>query len=423
MGEKKATNKSAEASTSNKCRRTRNKKKSKQGTNEKSKQRTNEKYKQRTNEKSKQETTAEDKPIHDFHEKKSGKEYFSRCSPPYFKTVMRELKPILGEQHMSRINDTPLAKWIDMPVLAISSGRIDYFLNRFQGDSCSFFVGDNITITFKSADFSIVLGLHHIGQPVDLDLKLESKFLTRHFDGKVTKANRIGIYEKLIFLARSDDECDIDDFVRTFILFIFNCIIFPTGNYITPGFIFPYLDDLTIFFKYAWGDVAFRFLYREICQIGKKLYVDGCTVGLMVLSIHPFCEEEKLLVDMNLVLNQETNRSEVKRFEKLVMKQMNDLKILRKRCAELEGEKVRRRMKGKRSVADKRDNVVESEEKVDKTEEKMTFESPHDSRANFGDFVDVVVNAVVSDLAKKKKELDESHSLNASVTNFSSNIQ
>ncbi|XP_073302013.1 uncharacterized protein [Primulina huaijiensis] len=134
-----------------------------------------------------------------------------------------------------------------------------------------------------------------------------------------------------------------------------------------------------------------------------------------VLSIHPFCEEEKLLVDMNLVLNHETNRSEVKRFEKLVMKQMNDSKILRKRCAELEGEKVRRRMKGKRSVADKRDHVVKSEEKVDKTEEKMTFESPHDARANFGDFVDVVVNAVVFDLAKEKKELDESHSLNETV--------
>ncbi|XP_075492161.1 uncharacterized protein LOC142530287 [Primulina tabacum] len=331
---------------------------------------------------------------------------------------MGELKSILGEQHMSRINDTPFAKWIDMSVLAISSGRIDYFLNRFQGDSCSFFVGDNITIPFKSADFSFVLGLHHIGQPVDLDLKMESKYLTRHFDGKVTNAKQIAIYEKLIFLARSDDECDIDDFVRTFILFIFNCIIFPTGNYITPGFIFPYLDDLTIFFKYAWGDAAFRFLYREICQIGKKLYVDGCTVGLMawlyeifpilgvrrglnvyprlfcwgkskislnaadteallkridstqVLSIHPFCEEEKLLVDMNIVLKQETNKSEVKRFEKLVMKQMNDIKMLRKRCAELEGEKVRRRMKGKMFVVDKRDNVVESEENVEKQKKR-----------------------------------------------------
>ncbi|XP_075499175.1 uncharacterized protein LOC142537552 [Primulina tabacum] len=340
---------------------------------------------------------------------------------------MGELKSILGEQHMSRINDTPFAKWNDLSVLAISCGRIDYFLNIFQGDSCSFFVGENITIPFKSADFSIVLGLHHVGQPVDLDLKLESKFLTRHFDGKVTNANRIAIYEKLIFLARIDDECVIDDFVRTFILFIFNCIIFPTGNYITHGFIFPYLDDLTIFFKYAWGDAAFRFLYREICQIGKKLYVDGCTVGLMawlyktvpvlgvrrglnvyprlfcwgknkiplnavdtetllkridstqVLSIHPFCEEEKLLVDMNLVLKKETNRSEVKRFEKLVMLQMNDIKMLRKRCSELKGEKIRRRMKGKRFVVDKRDNVVKSEEKVDKTEEKMTFEVAHDA--------------------------------------------
>ncbi|XP_073042283.1 uncharacterized protein [Primulina eburnea] len=97
------------------------------------------------------------------------------------------------------------------------------------------------------------------------------------------------------------------------------------------------------------------------------------------------------------------------------MKQMNELKILRKRCAELEGEKVRSRTKGKRSVADKRENVVESEEKVDKTEENVTFESPHDARANFGDFVDVVVNAVVFDLAKEKKELDESQFLNACV--------
>lgn len=155
-----------------------------------------------------------------------------------------------------------------------------------------------------------------------------------------------------MFLARSDDERDIDDFVRTFILLIFNCIIFLTDNYITPGFIFPYLDDLPMFSEYAWGDAAFRFLYREICQLGKKLYVDGCTVGLtawlyetvpvlgvrrdlniyprlfawarskiplnaaetatllkridstQVLSIRPFCEEEELLFAVNPVLKQ-----------------------------------------------------------------------------------------------------------------------
>ncbi|XP_073303026.1 uncharacterized protein [Primulina huaijiensis] len=237
MGGKKATNKSAEASTSNKCRRTRNTKKSKQGTNEKSKQ----------------ETTAEDKLIHDYHEKKSA--------------CLYEKVPVLGVK------------------------------------------------------------------------------------------------------------CGLNVYPRLF----------------------------------CWGKSKIPLNAAGTETLLKRID------STQILSIHPFFEEEKLLMDMNLVLNQETNRSEVKRFEKLVMKQMNDLKILRKRCAELEGEKVRRRMKGKRFVADKRDNVVESEEKVDKTEENMTFESPHDARANFGDFVDIVVNAVVSDLVKEKKELDESHSLNETV--------
>ncbi|KZV43672.1 hypothetical protein F511_00223 [Dorcoceras hygrometricum] len=68
-----------------------------------------------------------------------------------------------------------------MPDLAISSGRIDYFLNRFDVPSCSFLINDDVMIPFTSSDFSIVLGLHHSGQPVDLDLKMESRFLARHF--------------------------------------------------------------------------------------------------------------------------------------------------------------------------------------------------------------------------------------------------
>lgn len=90
------------------------------------------------------------------------------------------------------------------------------------------------------------------------------------------------------------------------------------------------------------------------------------------------------------------------------MKQMADLKILRKRCAELEGEIVRRRTKGKRFVVDESGNKVESEKKVDKANEKVNFEPVHDASAHFADFVDVVVQEVVSDLAKEKNELDGS---------------
>ncbi|KZV35004.1 hypothetical protein F511_22946 [Dorcoceras hygrometricum] len=131
----------------------------------------------------------EDEAVDDVHAKKIGKQFFSRCSPTYFSNVMSELKPILGEQQRMRISDSPFSKWIDMPVFAISSGRLDYFLNRFHVPSCSFIITDDVMIPFRSSDFSIVLGLHHSGQPVDLDMKMESRFLARHFASKVTKAD------------------------------------------------------------------------------------------------------------------------------------------------------------------------------------------------------------------------------------------
>ncbi|KZV25150.1 hypothetical protein F511_41407 [Dorcoceras hygrometricum] len=170
---------------------------------------------------------------------------------------MSELKPILGEQQRMRISDSLFCKWIDMPILAISSGRLDYFMNRFDVPSCSFLINDDVMIPFTSSDFSIVLGLHHSGQPVDLDLKMESRFLARHFASKVTKADRAAIRERMMLLAGT--------------------------SYVTPGFIFPYLDDLTTFLNHAWGDAEFLFLYREICHLGSKIYVDGCVVGLMAL--------------------------------------------------------------------------------------------------------------------------------------------
>ncbi|KZV51979.1 hypothetical protein F511_08589 [Dorcoceras hygrometricum] len=200
--------------------------------------------------------TTEAEAVADVHAK-IGKQFYSRGSPAYFSNVMGELKPILGEQQRMRISDSPFCKWIDMPDLAISSGRIDYFLNRFDVPSCSFLINDDVMIPFTSSDFSIVLGLHHSGQPVDLDLKMESRFLARHFASKVTKADRAAIRERMMLLAGT--------------------------SYVTPGFIFPDLDDLTTFFDHAWGDAAFRFLYREICHLGSKIYVDGCVVGLMAL--------------------------------------------------------------------------------------------------------------------------------------------
>ncbi|KZV46391.1 hypothetical protein F511_23232 [Dorcoceras hygrometricum] len=270
-----------------------------------------------------------------------------------------------------------------MPVLAISSGRLDYFLNRFDVPSCSFLINDDVMIPFRASDFSIVLGLHHSGQPVDLDLKMESRFLARHFASKVTKADRAAIRERMMLLAGT--------------------------SYVTPGFIFPYLDDLTTFFDHAWGDAAFRFLYREICHLGSKMYLDGCVVGLMalvyesiptlgvrrslnlyprlfrwgkskiplksdeadtllnrvditqVLPIRPFNEEENL-VDLRHVERSEDGMPEVRRLEKIVIRQSEKIKLLEKRCAELEDQNLRHELNVAEAVVEKGEKSGEGAE-------------------------------------------------------------
>ncbi|KZV44401.1 hypothetical protein F511_38651 [Dorcoceras hygrometricum] len=319
--------------------------------------------------------TTEAEAVADVHAK-IGKQFYSRGSPAYFSNVMGELKPILGEQQRMRISDSPFCKWIDMPDLAISSGRIDYFLNRFDVPSCSFLINDDVMIPFTSSDFSIVLGLHHSGQPVDLDLKMESRFLARHFASKVTKADRAAIRERMMLLAGT--------------------------IYVTPGFIFPYLDDLTTFFDHAWGDAAFRFLYREICHLGSKIYVDGCVVGLMALvyesiptlgvrrslNLYPrlfrwgkskiplkSAEADTLLnlVDITQVLpirpfNKEENLvseygiPEVRRLEKIVIRQSEKIKLLEKRCAELEDQNLRHELNVAEAVVEKGEKSGEGAE-------------------------------------------------------------
>ncbi|XP_073015731.1 uncharacterized protein [Primulina eburnea] len=199
---------------------------------------------------------------------------------------MEQLVPRLSELQLKRIEASPVAPWLKIEKLSISTSRVYSMLKRFEVETCSFCFGSNIKVPFTSRELSIVIGLASVGQPVNLDLKLSSNFLERHFKG-VHCVQRNVITEKLFELAGNDLE--IDDFFRFFILLLFNCVIFPISNFGTPKFIFPYLDNLETFFGYGWGDAAFRFLRDEIADhLGfskvkrkDKKYMGGCIVGLM----------------------------------------------------------------------------------------------------------------------------------------------
>lgn len=76
-----------------------------------------------------------------------------------------------------------------MPILPIRNVKIDYLFKRFEIHSCSFIIGSDISISFTSSNFFNVIGLPHIGQQVDLDLKMNSRFLGRHFGEKLNNAD------------------------------------------------------------------------------------------------------------------------------------------------------------------------------------------------------------------------------------------
>ncbi|XP_073271523.1 uncharacterized protein [Primulina huaijiensis] len=330
----------------------------------------------------------------------SRKDAMSRCSSTYFRKVINKLEPKLNERQRARIIGTPVGKWLKMPKLSIYSTRVDVVLRSFNIDSLSFIFGKGIVIPFTSFKFSIVIGLPHGGQPVNQELGTKSDFLSRYFAGKLIKATRKSISENLLLIAESEDDSHLDDFVRMFILFAFNCIVFPLSTYLTPRFVFSYIDDLTNFFGYSWGDAAHRFLCDKISghivnsegASGRKTYLDGCVVGMMawvyekvpslgivsgsprtyprlfkwceskiplkveeaealikritctkVFDIIPFGEELELFdqKEENIKVSSKMKDAEtiykIKRLEKLVEDQFNEIQMLKQRCCQYDG--------------------------------------------------------------------------------------
>ncbi|KZV34341.1 hypothetical protein F511_35641 [Dorcoceras hygrometricum] len=330
----------------------------------------------------------------DYVHAKIGKQFYSCCSPTYFSSVMSELKPILGEQLRMRISDSPFCKWIDIPVLAISSGRLDYFLNRFDVPSCSFLSNDDVMIQFRSSDFSIVLVLHHSGQPVDLDLKMESRFLARHFASKVTKADRAAIRERMMLLAGSS----------FFVFLVCSCSIALYSPQLVMSPLVSYFRIsmiLRTFFNHAWGDAVFRFLYREICHLGSKMYVDGCIVGLMELLYESI---PTLWVRRSLNLYPRLFRWGKSR----IPLKSDEADTLLNRVDITQDQNMRHELNVKEAVVEKGEKSGEGVGKVEKSRGKAEFEIAHDATCSFYD-VDVVVHNVVDELDEANKDGNEAN--------------
>ncbi|GAB2234842.1 hypothetical protein Drorol1_Dr00004109 [Drosera rotundifolia] len=139
------------------------------------------------------------------------------------------------------------------------------------------------------------------GVNVDTNYRIPSDTFIRLFGGVEKNAIRPNLKVKLFELTVLKDKESSLDFIRVFVLFGCNCILFPKTMLYTSYFLFSYVDGLKRVRELAWGTVVYRSLVDGIFKwksikaslpperkknedgtAPKILYVEGCAFVLLV---------------------------------------------------------------------------------------------------------------------------------------------
>lgn len=213
----------------------------------------------------------------------------SRCYPGKFRKIMLELTPLMSQEHHDALKKTPFYSYMGMPKISYSMTRVQALIQRYREETNTFLIGENIEVPFLSSEFSIVMGLHDQGYDVHRNVnlkKMKSETLSAHFNDSLAEVTRENIVLKLRSLVRRSGDANVQDFVRMYVLFVFNCLLFPTKNMSTPGFLIPIVDKLSQIEEFAWGSAVHGYLVEQICKYRKKggqtKNINGCMLGLLV---------------------------------------------------------------------------------------------------------------------------------------------
>lgn len=144
-------------------------------------------------------------------------------------------------------------------------------------------------ITTSLLDVALILGLRVTGNPVLLRedtpfLDLEREYSVSLWNRKITVAS---LEQRLDSLAETTNE----DFVRSFLLYMFGTFLFPNTNGKIDSRYVYLLRDMDKVNSFAWGAAVladvFHWLYKRKKE--KVQYVGGCLIFLQVsLTIASF---------------------------------------------------------------------------------------------------------------------------------------
>ncbi|VFQ71133.1 unnamed protein product [Cuscuta campestris] len=196
--------------------------------------------------------------------------------PSFVKRVNR-----LTEAQKEAIRRTGFGTLLLIPNQMLCKNLLVELMERWNCDK-SVFVISHREITISLMDVALILGLRVMGKPVALRedtpfLSLEKDYGAVLWNRKITVAS---VEERLKSLGEAVGE----DFLRSFLLFMFGTLLFPNSNGKIESRYLYLLRDLDKVDEFAWGAAVLEDLFYWLSKRKRDnvQYVGGCLILLQI---------------------------------------------------------------------------------------------------------------------------------------------
>lgn len=187
----------------------------------------------------------------------------------------------LTDDQRTAIKKVGFGNLLLIPNQMLSKSLLVELMDRWNSEECGFMLLPG-TVKITLMDVALILGIRVIGDPILLRedeafSELETDYGAALWKRKITVAS---LESRLDSLGQVVNE----DFVRTFILFIFGTILFPNANGKVDSRYLSFLKNLDDIGRFAWGAAVLEDIFMWLNK-RKELnvqYVGGCLILLQV---------------------------------------------------------------------------------------------------------------------------------------------
>lgn len=205
----------------------------------------------------------------------------------FFKRVEK-----LSEDQRNAVKRVGFGHILEMHSQTLSKNLIAELMERWSCEKRAFLLPPGEVIV-RLMDVALILGLRVTGEPVILEENSPLSNLEKEYGATIT-VRSISVYD----LERRLESCKTgvakyfvteekrtEDFVRTFLLFIFGAFLFPNDLGTVDSRYLHFLKDLDRIPQFAWGEVVREVLYEWMYKFktDKMLrHMGSCLIFLQV---------------------------------------------------------------------------------------------------------------------------------------------